>query len=109
MAAQHVLHTKLSDAGLRLWREGRRRRGLPLPSFGLGRRVEQLAPPAELARLRLSARLDRAELEAAAWSALAGLEAALGELAIAWTLPPSARRLLEEHRGAGGAPLTPAR
>jgi hypothetical protein len=107
IAAQHVLHRSLSETNLRLYRELRLRRNLPVPSFGLGRRVEQLALPAEAERLRLSARLDAAELGPATEHALRTLQFLMKELAPEWTLPAPWPTLMPKIIGTPR--VTPAR
>lgn len=94
VAAQHALHTKLVDVNLRLWRELRRRDGLPLPSFGLGRRVEQIAEPAERRMLQVSALATPHDLTRAAWGSLGTLSALMARLQPAWSVPRGARELL---------------
>lgn len=97
LAAQLALHRSLAEANFRLVRELRQRRGPPLPSFGLARRVELLLSAEELDCLRISARAERKELRGAAWKALAGLKTLMGELVPAWRVPPGIDRLLAPH------------
>lgn len=80
VAAQHVLHRSLSETNLRLLRELRLRRGQPLPSFGLGRHVERLLSPAELAWVRVDARCEAEALWSATERAAEGLRALMAEL-----------------------------
>jgi hypothetical protein len=87
IAAQHMLHRNVSEFNLRLYRELRLRRGEPLPSFGLGRRAELLATPAELTALRVTARLDAAELRNATLHVAATLMRLMHEAVPAW-IPP---------------------
>jgi len=94
-AAQHLLHRSLAETNFALVRELRLRRGEPLPSFGLGRRVETLLPPHELAWVRIDARLHHAELKAAVSRALQGLAALMAELVPAWRVPPEMAALFE--------------
>jgi len=98
VAAQHVLHSKLSDINLRLWRELRLRRSLPLPSFGLGRQVETLAAEIERRYLCLSARLVVADLNIAAWKTLRGLKELMVQLDAGWSLPTSMESKFERYR-----------
>ncbi len=94
-AAQHLLHRSLAETNFALVRELRLRRGEPLPSFGLGRRVETLLPAHELAWVRIDARLHHAELKAAVSRALQGLAALMAELVPAWRVPPEMAALFE--------------
>jgi hypothetical protein len=96
-AAQHLVHRSLAETNFRLVRELRLRRGQPLPSFGLGRRVETLLSPEELTWVRVDARLRRKNLGRAAWSAFAGLKALMRRLVPAWQVPAGMRELLERH------------
>lgn len=80
IAAQHVLHRSLAETNLRLLRELRLRRGQPLPSFGLGRHVERLLGPAELAWVRVDARCEAEALWSATERAAEGLRALMTEL-----------------------------
>lgn len=86
-AAQHVLHRSLSETNFRLLRELRLRRGQPLLSFGLARRVETLLTPAELLWVKVDARANPEELRDATLASVGGLESLLQELAIEWSLP----------------------
>ncbi|HVS50800.1 MAG TPA: hypothetical protein VHD62_00495 [Opitutaceae bacterium] len=87
IAAQHALHRQLSETNLRLYREHRLRRKLPLPSFGLGRRVESAAPQKYIDFLKLNSRLDRDELIRAANNAMAGLRDLMADIDPSWKLP----------------------
>jgi hypothetical protein len=86
-AAQHVLHRNLSDLNLRLYRELRLRRAQPLPSFGLGRHLETLAAPPELAALSVNSALEPSELRAAANHVFAALRLFMAELDPTWVMP----------------------
>jgi len=79
-AAQHVLHRSLAETNFRLLRELRLRRGQPLPSFGLGRHVERLLGPEELAWVRVDARCEAEALWSATERAAEGLRALMTEL-----------------------------
>ncbi len=79
-AAQHVLHRSLAETNFRLLRELRLRRSQPLPSFGLGRHVERLLAPEELAWVRIDARCEPEALWSATERAAAGLRALMTEL-----------------------------
>lgn len=83
-AAQFVLHSSLAETNFRLIRELRLRRGQPLPSFGLGRRVESLLTPSELEWVKVNARLNAEELRGAAGYSFAGLRALMMEIVPAW-------------------------
>jgi hypothetical protein len=73
---------------LRLWR------GLPLPSFGLGRRAEFLYPPEELRLVQINARLEAAELHQAAWHAFDSVITLMHEIVPDWKIPTGMHRLL---------------
>jgi hypothetical protein len=87
IAAQHILHSRISDTNLRLWRELRCRRGLSLPSFGLGRRIEFLARDGERETLSLSSRLERGDLRRSASQALQALRLLMVSLEPKWSVP----------------------
>lgn len=111
MAAQYSLHRQLSETNFRLVRELRLRRGLSLPSFGLGRRAEMSFSPTELSWVRVNARLDRDELAAALRCAFEGLKSVTLQLVPAWRVPPGYNKLLEPDSsdlGQSGSSLTPA-
>jgi hypothetical protein len=93
-AAQHILHRSLAETNFRLLRELRLRRDQPLPSFGLGRHVERLLTPAELAWVTVNARCEAPELLAATEAILGGLVALMGQLVPEWRRPilPEIRR-----------------
>jgi len=86
-AAQHLLHHSLAETNFRLLRELRLRRDEPLPSFGLGRHVEHLLPPTELAWVRIDARCDPVELARAAERSCDGMIALMRLLVPDWTAP----------------------
>jgi len=94
VAAQHLLHRSLAGTNFRLMREWRLRRGLPLPSFGLGRRAEALYPPEELRLVQIDARLDAAELHQAAWQTCESVVAIMREIVPGWKIPAEMNRLL---------------
>jgi len=94
VAAQHLLHRSLAETNFRLMREWRLRRGLPLPSFGLGRRAESLYPPEELRLVQIDARLDAAELHQAAWRACESVVTIMREIVPGWKIPAEMHRLL---------------
>jgi len=95
-AAQHLLHRSLAETNFRYIRELRLRRGEPLMSFGLGRKVEAILPLEELAWVRVSARLDADELRHAAGVAFVGMQALMCQLVPAWQVPAGAEQLLAE-------------
>jgi hypothetical protein len=95
-AAQHLLHRSLAETNFRYVRELRLRRGEPLLSFGLGRKVEAILPPQELSWVQVSARLEADELRRAADAAFAGLQALMAELVPAWRVPEGVTQLLAE-------------
>lgn len=94
IAAQHVLHSKVSDTNLRLWRELRRRQNVSMRSFGLGRRIETLGTESDRRLLRVDARLDLLEMRFAAWKAFESLIEIMTELSPNWRVPPSMDNLL---------------
>lgn len=98
VAAQDMLHRTLGETNFRLMRELRLRRGLSLPSFGLGRRAEQLLTPEELSWITIDARLDREQLRRAIWQAFAGLKALMGQIAPDWRVPERFEGLVAEYR-----------
>jgi predicted nucleotidyltransferase len=99
VAAQHMLHRSLAETGFRLMREWRMRRGLPLPSFGLGRRAEFLYPPEELRLVQVNARLETAELRLAACQAFDNVVAIMREIAPGWKVSTEMHRLLSAKTG----------
>ncbi len=100
-ATQHLLHRSVAETNFRFARELRLRRAEPLPSFGLGRHVEELLAPAELARVQVSARLDPTELRAAAWRAFDALCSLTRDLVPSWRVPAGADALLRGAAAAG--------
>jgi hypothetical protein len=88
IAAQHVLHSRISDTNLRLWRELRRRTGCPSTPFGLGRRVESLGTESERNLLSISALLNAADLRSAAVKAFRSLQELMTQLQPSWRVPP---------------------
>jgi hypothetical protein len=107
-AAQHSLHTRLAQTNFVLLREVRLRRGLPLPSFGIARRVETLLSAEELARVRIDARPAREELRQAAWQAFVTMKTLVAEIDPAWTLPAGVVDLLGNYGiGKSSVPPTP--
>ena len=94
VAAQHLLHRSLADTNLRLMREWRLRRELPLPSFGLGRRAESLYLPEELRLVQINARLEAAELHRAAGQACDSVVTIMREIVPGWKIPAEMDRLL---------------
>jgi hypothetical protein len=98
IAAQHILHTRVADANLRLWRELRLRHNLPLPSFGLGRRLEIIADEAEQLKFCLSARMIASELYDAVWRSLRTLNDLMVRVESTWRIPPLMQSRLERHR-----------
>ena len=96
-AAQLVLHRSLVETNFRLIRELRLRRGQPLPSFGLGRRLEMLLPPEELLWVKVDARLEYGELRGAACQLFVGLKALMAEVVPAWRIPLGTDALLAPY------------
>jgi predicted nucleotidyltransferase len=99
VAAQHLLHRSLAETNLRLMREWRLRRGLPLPSFGLGRRAESLYSPEDLRLVQIDARLDAAELRQAAWQAFESVVTIMLAMVPGWKVPAEMHRLLSAKAG----------
>lgn len=97
VAAQRVLQRLLVETNFILTRELRLRRGLPVPSFEPGRRVEALLSPSELGWVRAEARLDKEELNRAMWRAFEGLQALMHELTPAWVTPLGVNILLAPY------------
>ena len=95
-AAQHLLHRSLAETNYRYIRELRLRRGEPLLSFGLGRKVESILPPDELAWVQVSARREAGELRQAAQASFQGIQALMTQLVPAWRVPAGARALIAE-------------
>lgn len=85
IAAQRGLHVQLADANYRLMHELRLRQGRP--TFREARRLEKLLDAGEREMLRVSARLDATELQAAADKALATMKILVGELLPEWGPP----------------------
>ena len=98
VAAQHLLHRSLSETNLRLLREVRLRKGELLPSFGLGRKVEKLLRSEQLDRIQIEARLNRDELQLAAWKAFKTLVQFVYELDPTWSVPIGFDGLLTHFR-----------
>jgi hypothetical protein len=98
IAAQHVLHSRVSETNLRLWRELRLRQNIPLQSFGLGRRLERNVSQAERDLFSVSARLVPTELYVAAWRALDCLASLMANLEPNWSIPPSMAHRLRQYR-----------
>jgi hypothetical protein len=110
IAAQHVLHRALSETNLRFLRELRVRRSQALPSFGLGRRLEELLGSRDLRLVKVDARLRGGTIKAAAWAAFGTLKVLTKKLAPRWNVPrPMAKLLKEQYRGRVAFPPTPAR
>ena len=96
-AAQHALHRSLAETNFRLLRELRLRLRLPLPSFGLARRVESMLSPNKLSWVKVDARHNPVELRRAASATLVGLIALMRELVPTWQITPNMRDLLTRH------------
>jgi len=94
VAAQHVLHNKLVDTILRLWRELRLRRRLPVVSFGLGRRLEELSSREEIKRLKINAKANRGELVSAANQTFVCLRYMMAEVAPSWSVSPPMQHVI---------------
>ena len=97
VAAQYVLHSRVVDSTLRLWRELRLREALPLPSFGLGRRLEVLVDELQYRSLCVNSLASARELDKATREILFGMCAMVSKLLPYWTITPKMRELLERH------------
>ena len=95
VAAQRILHRALHETNVVLLHELRMRRGDV--TYQQARRVEQLVTPAQLSTVQVSARLDHAEIAAAAWRAREGLDELMRELVPAWGAPAPMQALLSRH------------
>jgi len=98
VAAQHVLHTRVIDVNLRLWRELRFRRLRPPLAFGLGRKIEETLDKSDLERLRVSYLLRKEEIERATQLALNGLLWLMQEIVPEWAIRPQMSKLLDQVR-----------
>jgi hypothetical protein len=87
IAAQHVLHSRVSDTNLKLWRELQLRNARQLPTFGLGRRVEAAADETYRRLLSVNAELDVCSLSSSTLKAFNGLTELMGELVPSWRVP----------------------
>ena len=101
IAAQHVLHSRVSDTNLRLWRELRQRQGLNIRSFGLGRGIESSATEPHCALLSLSGTLNVSEIQFNAFRALSALKSLMREMELGWQLPPIIESRLIQFAKAG--------
>lgn len=104
VAAQHVLHSRLVETNLRLLREVRIRESLPLPSFGLGRKVEVLLESDELRSLCVSSLARAEDLEKATRGALAELQTLVYRLCPKWVVSDEMIKLIA---GTGPSSLHP--
>ena len=99
LAAQHALHQRLSETNFTLVRELRLLRGLPLPSFEVGRRLESLMQPDELDRVRIDARPDVNELHRAAWRSFSAMKDLMAQIDADWAVPAEVLAMLTRHSG----------
>ena len=97
VAAQYVLHARVADAILRLWRELRLRESLPLPSFGLGRKLEVLVDKREYGALCVNSLATERELDSATRRSLSSMCDIVYKLLPEWTISPKMMELLERH------------
>lgn len=97
VAAQHVLHCKLVETNLRLWRELRLRKGYSFSSFGLGRRAEQIATSDEQACFSLTC-AEGGDLRLSAFAMLQGVRTLMSRLNPEWSVPTSMQTLLDSHQ-----------
>lgn len=97
VAAQHVLHVRVVDSTLRFWRELRLREALPLPSFGLGRRLESIVDKRQYRSICVNAAANPRELESAARELLSGMTELVLKLVPDWTISPQMVDLLKRH------------
>jgi hypothetical protein len=89
IASQLLLHTSLSSINLRFLRELRIRVNAPLPSFGLGRRIELLLSESELREVSVNAHLDGGELVNATMALFEGFKNLMNRLIPDWNLAPN--------------------
>ena len=87
LAAQHVLHSRISDVNLKLWRELQLRQGRQLLTFGLGRGLEAIANESRCDCLAISAELHPKSLSISALKAHRSLLGLMSELVPHWTVP----------------------
>jgi hypothetical protein len=97
-AAQRQLHYALADTNFLLLREVWLRNGKHLQSFGLARRVESMATREEVDWVKIDARLDRREIEGAAWRSFEGCQALLQRLIPGSRLPDEVMSLVSSYR-----------
>jgi formyltetrahydrofolate synthetase len=94
IAAQHVLHSRIVDTNLRLLREVRIRESLPLPSFGLGRKLEILLKPQDVASVCVSSLAQAEDLERGVRAALEELQKLARRLCPDWRVSPEIEKLI---------------
>lgn len=99
VVAQRVLHRSLNETCIVLLHELKMRRGEL--SIQQARRVEQLVAPEERWLVQVSARLDTAELAAAAWRARSALDWLMAQLVPAWQAPAGMEALLARYKSPG--------
>jgi hypothetical protein len=101
VAAQRILHRSLLETNIVLQHEARCR--ARAATFQQARRVEKLLSSEKLRTVQVSARLEYGELVRAAWTALAGLEIIMRELAPEWRITPEVVTLLTPWKVEDGA------
>lgn len=97
IAAQHVLHSRLVDVNLRLWRELSIRESRKVLSFGLGRHMERLAGPDYLRLFSIDTRFTATELGREVWSALTVLQKLMAKLEPNWCINQRMVMLLSRY------------
>lgn len=103
IAAQYVLHCKLSDTCLRLYREAKLRRGEHLKSFGLGRNIEATEHPETVEGLTISARPNQRDIILACQKAVGCMLSLMGQMRPEWH-PNKATLALLSQLGVEGPP-----
>lgn len=98
VAAQHALHCRLVDTNLKLWREWRMRKGLPVPSFGLGRKAEFIATLGEQELFSLARLPQSGDLRFYTAFILRGMTNLMRELEPQWKIPLSMQILLKSYQ-----------
>lgn len=97
VAAQFVLHSRIVDATLRLLRELRLRESLPLPSFGLGRKLELILEQEQYRSICVNSLANARDLECATRELLSGMCAIVKRLLPNWSVGLPMKVLLTSH------------
>jgi len=94
IAAQNALHCKLSTCCLRLHRELKIRCGERLPSFGLGRHVEEMESPEILQSLTINANAEDLAIKRECQKTLNTVSVLMTSMGLNWAPSTSAAKLL---------------